>query len=210
MWQTNCFVVQVPDGPDPKGCWIVDCGQRPQPLLTLIRERGWTPRGILLTHCHLDHIMGIDEALSAFGPMPILCHPLEAAWNGEPMLNLSAMSAGASGEVRVSSPTAFVEGGQMIDLCGSPWRVLHVPGHSPGSVAFVHEPSGQAISGDVLFAGSIGRHDFPTSDPRALKTSLARLMTLPDETRIYPGHGPTTTIGRERQQNPYVLRPAGW
>jgi hydroxyacylglutathione hydrolase len=210
MWQTNCFVVEVPNGPDPKGCWIVDCGQRPQPLFALIRERGLTPRGILLTHCHLDHIMGIDEALNAFGTMPILCHPLEGAWNGEPLLNLSAMSPSGVGEVRVSPPTAFVEDGHSVELCGSSWRVLHLPGHSPGSVAFWHEPSGQAIAGDVLFAGSIGRHDFPTSDARALKASLVKLMTLPNETRIYPGHGPSTTIGRERQQNPYVLRPSGW
>lgn len=209
MWQTNCHVVSVPGGPDPKGCWIVDCGQRPQALITQIRDAGLTPRGILLTHCHLDHIMGIDEALAAFGPMPILCHPLEREWNENPVLNLSAMGAGL--EVRVTAPTALVEDGAVIDLCGSHWKALHVPGHSPGSLAFVHLPSRQAISGDVLFAGGIGRFDFPSCSRTDLQRSVTKvMMSLPDDLTIFPGHGPTTTIGRERRTNPYVLHPTSW
>ncbi len=208
-WQTNCHAVHVPDGTDPKGCWIVDCGQHPAPLIAAIRERGLTPRGILLTHCHLDHIMGIDTALSAFGTLPILCHALEREWNGDPNLNLSAFSGGM--EVRVSPPTATVADGDTIDLCGTTWSVLHVPGHSPGSVAYLHLPSRQALVGDTLFAGSIGRFDFPTSDGTALKRSiLERLMVLPDDLEIRPGHGPTTTIGRERRTNPYVRSPGSW
>lgn len=209
MWQTNCHVVSVPGGPDPTGCWIVDCGQRPQPLIALIRNAGLSPRGILLTHCHLDHIMGIDEVLNAFGPMPILCHELEREWNGEPLLNLSAMSP--AGEVRVTAPTATLADGATLDLCGTQWKALHVPGHSPGSLAFVHLPSRQAISGDVLFAGGIGRFDFPTANPAHLRHSVVEVMMgLPDDLTIYPGHGPTTTIGRERRTNPYVLRPNAW
>lgn len=209
MWQTNCYVVHVPDGPDPKGCWIVDCGQRPQPLFALIDRDGLRPRGVLLTHCHVDHIMGVDEAIAKYGTMPILCHAIEREWNGDPMLNLSGFVGGM--EVRVSAPTAFLADGQAIDLCGSRWQAIHVPGHSPGSLAYVHRPSRQAISGDVLFAGSIGRFDFPGCDGAALKRSVTQVMMgLPDDMTIHPGHGPSTTIGRERRTNPYVLRPAGW
>jgi glyoxylase-like metal-dependent hydrolase (beta-lactamase superfamily II) len=209
-WQTNCHVVHVPTAPGDarRDCWIVDCGQRPQPLFRAIDERGLRPTAILLTHCHLDHIWGIDDALSRYGPLPILCHRLEEAWNGEPMLNLSAFMGL---EVRVSPPTATLEDGAVLELAGTRWNVLHVPGHSPGSVAYLHAPSGQALVGDTLFAGSIGRYDFPTSDGAALKRSiLERLMRLPDATEIRPGHGPASTIAAERRSNPYVRSPGSW
>lgn len=209
MWQTNCYVVRVPHGPDPKGCWIVDCGQRPQPLFAEIDREGLAPRGILLTHCHVDHIMGIDQAISKYGPLPILCHDAEREWNGDPILNLSGFTGGM--EVRVTAPTATLAHGDRVDLCGSKWDVLHVPGHSPGSLAYVHRASKQAISGDVLFAGSIGRYDFPGCDGRALRRSVMEVMLgLPDDITIHPGHGPATTIGRERRGNPYVLHSAAW
>ena len=83
--------------------------------------------------------------------------------------------------------------------------MIHAPGHSPGSVLFVHEPSNQAIVGDTLFAGSMGRVDFPTSDPDAMRRTLGEvMMALPDEMTIHPGHGPSTTIGRERATNPFI------
>ena len=100
--------------------------------------------------------------------------------------------------------------GQDLILDGETWNVLHTPGHSPGSVTFVHSESQQAIVGDTLFAQSIGRFDFPTSDPTDLKASLFDvLMKLPDEIAIHPGHGPSTTIGIERATNPF-LKNAGW
>ena len=210
-WQTNCHLVCVP-GPDGatagRPCWIVDCGERPQPLFAEIDRRGLKPSALYLSHCHVDHIAGIDQALSRYGPLPIRCHPIEAAWNAEPTLNLSAF---VGMEVRVTPPTDFVEDGQRIELDGTTWEVLHVPGHSPGSVAYVHRPSGQALVGDTLFAGSIGRFDFPTSDGQALKRSIFEvLLRLPDTMEIRPGHGPTTTIGAERRSNPYVRSPSGW
>lgn len=197
-YQTNAFVVADQERPD--ACWIVDCGDRPEPLLEAVVASGRTPIGILLTHCHHDHIAGIDRALARFGPMPIRCHHEEAAWNGEPMLNLSAF-LGAPATATPPDAT-FGEG----DPCpiGPGWSILHLPGHSPGSSAFLHAPSRTLIAGDTLFAGSIGRIDFPTSDPEAMRASIRRMMTLDDAIRVLPGHGPATTIGRERQGNPYI------
>lgn len=206
-WQTNCHVVFVPDDAE-RRAWIVDCGDRPEPLFAEIDRRGLRPEAILLTHCHVDHIMGIDRALARYGRLPIVAHPAEATWNGEPMLNLSAF---AGMEVRVTAPEVFVEDDSTLDLAGTRWLVRHVPGHSPGSVAYLHLPSRQALVGDTLFAGSIGRFDFPSSDGAALKRSILEvLMRWPDEVEIRPGHGPTSTIGAERRSNPYVRSPQTW
>ncbi len=197
-YQTNGFVVAAEDDDD--ACWIVDCGDRPEPLLDAVSSSGRRPVGILLTHCHHDHIAGIDRALARFGPMPIRCHHLEADWNATPMLNLSAFLGAPS---TATPPDATFADGDPCPI-GPGWSILHLPGHSPGSCGFHHAASGTLIAGDTLFAGSIGRIDFPTSDPEAMRGSLRRLMTLSDATRVLPGHGPATTIGRERASNAFL------
>ena len=197
-YQTNAFVVA--DELDPEACWLVDCGDRPESLLDAVETSGRTLSGILLTHCHHDHIAGIDRALARFGPMPIRCHELEAGWNQEPMLNLSAFLGMPS---TATPPDATFQGGDSCPL-GPGWSILHLPGHSPGSVGFLHAPSGTLLAGDTLFAGSIGRIDFPTSDSEAMKKSLIRLLELEDDIRVLPGHGLETTIGAERAGNPFL------
>jgi glyoxylase-like metal-dependent hydrolase (beta-lactamase superfamily II) len=199
-WQTNCHVVAVPGA---RECWIVDCGFGPEPLLEFIRRRRLTPAALLLTHAHLDHIGGVDAILARLGPMPLFIHEAEAGFCSNPMLNLSAM---IGMDTTCTEPDHLLQDEQSIELAGTRWRVLHAPGHSPGCACFIHDDSKQAIVGDTLFAGSIGRTDFPTSDPGAMARSLARLMELPDEMTIYPGHGPPTTIGDERRSNPFIVR----
>lgn len=202
--ETNCFILSAPSGPDPRGCYLIDCGMDPEPLLDRVEEHSLEPRGLLLTHCHYDHVGGIERLLERFGPMPIWVHPIEADWNRDPMLNLSGMTPWPC---VAPAPDRRYEDGERLDLLGTHWDVLHLPGHSPGSVA-LHDPvNGILLAGDTIFSGSVGRVDFPTSDPIAMKRSLERLMTLPDSTVVHPGHGPTTTIGRERLSNPYVLDP---
>ena len=105
-----------------------------------------------------------------------------------------------------AAPNGFLTPGTTVTLGHSTWDILHTPGHSPGSICFVHEASNQAIVGDTLFAGSIGRYDFPTSNVEDLRHSITDvLMHLPDAMTIYPGHGPSTTIGEERTTNPFVI-----
>jgi glyoxylase-like metal-dependent hydrolase (beta-lactamase superfamily II) len=174
-------------------------------MVERVRELGLKPQALLLTHAHVDHIAGVNELLGAFPGMPVLIHAAEKDWLSNPMLNLSA---GAGMRITARGPTAFLEDNQELELSGTRWRVLHTPGHSPGGVTFYSGGPGVppvALVGDALFAGSVGRTDFPGSDPDLLVRSIGtRLYTLPEETTIYPGHGPTSTIGREKRTNPFV------
>ncbi len=197
-YQTNCHVVACGDA-----CWVVDCGYSPEQLIDHLLTHKLQPESILLTHCHADHIAGLDQLRNAIGDVPVYCHPIEKMWNMDPELNLSGF---AGMPVTASPPNGEVHDGEILTLGDSKWHVVHTPGHSPGSVCFIQDETNQAIVGDTLFAGSIGRHDFPTSEVKDLRHSIKNiLMELPDEMIIYPGHGPSSTIGEERATNPFVL-----
>lgn len=198
-YETNCYVVTAGEG---RGCWVVDASFDPGPIIEHVRTKGLTPRALVLTHTHVDHIAGVREVLGAFPGLPLLVHEREREWLQDPLLNLSAMSG-----MPVTTPeaTRALREGDELELEGMSWRVLHTPGHSPGGITLYHKPSGTAIVGDSLFAGSIGRTDFPGSDHETLERSIReKLYTLPDAVRIYPGHGPSSTIGREKRSNPFV------
>ena len=171
-------------------------------MLDWIASQGLKPQAILLTHAHLDHIAGVDQALTRFGKMPIYIHRAEAGFCSDPLLNLSALTGVP---ITATEPDRLLNDGDAVEMAGVRWRVMHTPGHSPGGICVIHDDSKQAIVGDTLFAGSIGRFDFPTSNPADLRRSIARIMELPDDFAVHPGHGPATTIGTERRSNPYVI-----
>ena len=203
--QTNAYVVEVPANDrqtSVSACWVVDPGESPEPLLNFLRDRGLKPEAILLTHAHADHIAGVDQVRAMFPKIPVLAHALEHEWFQDPQLNLSLFI----GEpVSVSTPTGTLAHAQKISLGGIQFQVLHTPGHSPGSVTLHCASEKFAIVGDTLFQNSIGRSDFPGSDPDVLMQSIKEvLLTLPGDTAIYPGHGPSTTIDKERRSNPFL------
>ena len=202
QWQTNCFLLSVG-----KACWMIDAGFEPAAMLDAIAEQGLDLQQVVLTHAHLDHIGGLHEVRHRHPEVPILVHSEEEAFLTDTRLNLSA---GFVQPVVAPEATGVISNGDTLDLAGVAFEVRHTPGHSPGGISLIQHETHLAIVGDTLFAGSIGRFDFPTSDgPRLMKSIQEELLTLPDEMRVLPGHGPETTIGRERVANPYLNMPAG-
>lgn len=199
---TNCYLVHTGHGGEG---WIVDASYGPDELIDRARALGLRITGIIITHAHGDHIAGLDDIRAAFPNAPVYAHRAEAEWFGNPDLNLSA-AFGAP--VVVKGADKLLQGGETLPLGAWEWKVMHTPGHSPGMIALHCEACHAVIVGDTLFAGSIGRYDYPTSDEAALFRSLREvLMALPDDTRVLAGHGPATTIGRERKFNPFLRGP---
>ncbi|MDX2147175.1 MAG: MBL fold metallo-hydrolase [Planctomycetota bacterium] len=196
---TNCYVVYVEGS---SACWIVDASFEPTELIHAVRSRELAPEAIILTHAHVDHIAGVSEVRQALGPIPVWMHDAERDWLREPKLNLSWMMGQL---VTAPGPDRTLSDGETLTLSGTQWRVLHTPGHSPGGISLVCAGASLVLAGDTLFAGSVGRTDFPGSDHDTLMTSIrTKLFALPDATRVLPGHGPETTVGQERRSNPYV------
>lgn len=200
-WETNCYVAHA-GGP---GCVIVDAGFEPGPMIEHIRSRGLRPGVLVFTHAHPDHIAGGVRVASEFPEALVMIHQAEERWLRDPELNLSALMG-----IPITGPTPhqLLHDGDRIEHAGLVLRVLHTPGHSPGGISLVADEPGSGglvFSGDALFAGSVGRTDFPGSDHDTLLHAIRdKLYPLPDDTRVLPGHGPPTTIGREKRTNPYA------
>lgn len=194
---TNAYLLSDPD--TNKGI-IIDPGMNPQPLIK--RIAGLDIEAILLTHAHFDHIGGVDE-IRKLKKCPVYLHDLEADWLTNPKKNGSARWP-ELGAAIVTDPAEFaLDEGQVLDFLGIQFHVFHTPGHSPGSVSFLYEK--HLFGGDVLFKLSVGRTDLPGGNSNDLLDSIQeKLFVLDDDVVVYPGHGAKTTIGFERDNNPYV------
>ena len=184
-YQTNCYIVHEENSTD---CLIIDPGYEPEIISSYLEEKGLTPEAILLTHCHFDHVGAVKD-LAAQYDCKVFLDKKELAM--PPMLT--------------NGPLYYTDGygdGDTLTLAGIPIQVLETPGHTPGSVCLIMEDT--LFSGDTLFAGSCGRTDLPCGDARAMRDSLRRLAALSENYRVCPGHGPSSTLNREKQTNPYL------
>jgi hydroxyacylglutathione hydrolase len=199
---TNCYIIACPESGDSA---VIDPGTPDPWIEQTLAQHGLKPSFILLTHGHLDHIGGVERVKALTGA-PVYIHPDDAAMLTDPAKN-GSLYFGMP--VTAPGPDHLLAEGDLIRVGKLAFQVLHTPGHTPGGVCF-YLPAApgrapQLIAGDTLFAGSIGRTDLPGGDHATLIRSIKeKLLPLPPETVVYPGHGPATTIGDEKEYNPFL------
>jgi hydroxyacylglutathione hydrolase len=180
---------------------VVDPGENIPEILSRLQKHGLTLRQIVVTHAHIDHVGGA-ALLKKLTGAPVFLNKRDLG-----LLSAMEMQAGWLGVLtpEVAPPDASADDGLAVGLTALPGEVIHTPGHTPGSICLLFPEQQLLLAGDTLFAGSIGRTDLPGGDGRQILRSLRdRLLILPDTTRVVPGHGPETTIGEERQSNPFL------
>jgi glyoxylase-like metal-dependent hydrolase (beta-lactamase superfamily II) len=217
LWDENCYILAA-DAPG--DAVIVDPGLRAaEPVGRIAAEHGLRPVAVLATHGHLDHVADAALLADRYG-VPCHIHPADRPLLSDPAAGLGPLGAAVTAELLgaagLAEPAAVAEvaGGDELELAGLSWTVFHAPGHRPGCVIYrVATPKGLiAFTGDVLFAGSVGRTDLPGGSPKDLVCSLRDVVlgsgpdgpNLPDATALLPGHGPATTMAAERKSNPYL------
>ncbi|WP_019613609.1 MBL fold metallo-hydrolase [Psychromonas ossibalaenae] len=181
---------------------LVDPGGDQLRILSIVKEQGVKVDKIILTHGHLDHVGGTEAVAQALN-IPIIGPEKEDLFWLE-QLEVQSQRFGFPTTASFT-PTKWLEENEIVTVGNIKLKVLHIPGHTPGHVALLDQASGQVIVGDILFNGGIGRFDFPRGNQALLIRGIKeKLLTLPAETVVYPGHGPTTTIGREKAGNPFL------
>ena len=188
-YEVNCSIIS-----ENGKAWIVDPGHEGARIASLLEKKGLEPEAVLLTHAHFDHITGIAELQKLFPNLPVYIHSEDTVMFGHPFNQMPGEYAS------IGVPTNIRDVNEL-KIC----EVIHTPGHTPGGVCYFFAEDKLLLSGDTLFSGSIGRTDFPGGSMSKMMESLKKLMTLPDDTLVIPGHGSHTTIGREKTSNPYLV-----
>lgn len=193
--EVNCYLIYSRES---KKCFIVDPGDEGSKIIDEVNELGIEPEGVILTHAHIDHCGGVSQIISEFG-IPLIMHKKD----------MDILNSGINQEISEAlglhmapQPDRFFEDGEELLSEGLAIKIIHTPGHTPGSVCL--STGNLLFTGDTLFAGSIGRTDLPGGDFKTIQSSLDRLRSFPPETVILPGHGDSSTLKRELEFNPFL------
>jgi hydroxyacylglutathione hydrolase len=193
---TNCWLLGAEGSGD---AVVVDPGFEPDAVRALLDAAGKRPVGVLLTHAHLDHAGTAGDF--AGDDVPVYVHPADAVAFTDPV---GWRKDDFPNPLAPARDLRMLEHGEVLALAGLSIEVTHTPGHTPGHCFFRTDADAAVLSGDLVFAGTIGRSDFANSDPLVMQESLRRFLELPDELAVLPGHGARTTVGRERRSNPFL------
>lgn len=203
LFATNCYVVRCEETGD---CAIIDSSAEADVITRMTDDAGGKVTLLLQTHAHIDHVAALSDTKATWGA-PIVIHKDEM-----PLYEAAPMQGGMFGiqTEPLPEPDRYVDDGDIIELGALRAKVLFTPGHTPGGICFWFQAQDVVFSGDLLFAGSIGRTDLPGGDTKTIMRSLARVATdLPDSTLVLSGHGPETNIGLEKRRNPFLHMALG-
>ncbi|KJS11238.1 MAG: beta-lactamase [Peptococcaceae bacterium BRH_c8a] len=195
--EANCYII---GDEQTKEAVVVDPGAEGNRILSRLEKKGLQCKYIILTHGHMDHVGALNEVGEATGAQ-VMIHKADAGMLTSPSQNLSAFMGA---KLKFKEADKLLEDGDKIQLGSITIEVLHTPGHTLGGICLKLDDK-NIITGDTLFAGSVGRSDFPGGSHEQLINSIkTKLMTYPDDTTVYPGHGPSSTIGSEKKHNPFL------
>jgi len=199
-YETNSYVLRQND--TSQDCLIIDTGLDAVRLIDFLTNQQFNPLALVLTHGHVDHIGGGTVLRKSFPDLKVYIHKLDAEMLSDPQANLSGMTGMP---FKTDPEDISLDEQDVIELAGIELLVFHTPGHTPGGISLYSKQDGVVFVGDTLFADSVGRTDFPGGSAEQLISSIKeKLLVLPDETKVYPGHGPATTIGHEKVYNPFL------